>query len=228
LIGTLFLLVGVIGSLWLPNNFCRYFCPMGAFLALLSKISPTRIYRNETTCIDCKRCDRVCPAQIDISTQPNVKSAECLSCGDCVNICPVENTLVYKMRNTFPLRWIVYGIAALVIFFGTVFVAKQANLWQTNFANAGQVITDDSGVKNPYLIKGSMTLDSISQEFNVPVEAFLEKFNLPADLDSSQMLKNIAHPNNLEVEAFREFIIEYLQQQNPDLTFEQPATMEDH
>ncbi|MBD3305402.1 4Fe-4S binding protein, partial [candidate division KSB3 bacterium] len=26
LIGTLFLLVGMVGSLWLPNNFCRYFC----------------------------------------------------------------------------------------------------------------------------------------------------------------------------------------------------------
>ena len=32
LIGSLFLIAALVGSLWLPDNFCRYFCPMGAFL----------------------------------------------------------------------------------------------------------------------------------------------------------------------------------------------------
>ena len=48
LIGGLFLLAALIGSLWLPNNFCRYFCPMGAFLGILSKLSPTRIARSRS------------------------------------------------------------------------------------------------------------------------------------------------------------------------------------
>ena len=228
LIGSIFLLVGLIGSLWIPNNFCRYFCPMGAFLSIFSKFSPTKIYRNTSTCIDCKKCDRICPAQIEISTQPNVSSAQCLSCGDCVEACPVENTLKYNVRGKFPFRWFVYGAAALVLFFGTIVVSKSLDLWKTNFATAEEVVMDDSGIKNPYLIKGSMTLESVADEFEVPVEAFIEKFNLPADVNTGEMLKNIAQSNTLEVEDFRDFIVEYLQQEHPGLTFEQPASAESH
>jgi polyferredoxin len=215
-IGSIFLIVALIGSLWLPNNFCRYFCPMGAFLGILSKLSPTRIHRNETTCINCKKCDRVCPAQIAISTEPKVKSMECFACGDCVAACPVDNTLMYRIWGKRVLNWLVYGIATLVIFFGVVEIAKLAGIWKTSYSSATEVLTDDSGAKNPANIKGSMTLEMVSKEFNIPVEAIVQKFKLPENTKPGEMLKNIATANNLSTETFNEgvrtFVAEYLKQ----------------
>lgn len=183
LIGTIFLLVALIGSLWLPNNFCRYFCPMGAFLALVSKLSPTKIYRN----------------------------SECLSCGACVAVCPVENTLSYKVRNRFPLKRGVYGILTLALFFSPIMIAKQVGVWKTGYTSVAEVLTDVSGVKNPENIKGSLTLKAVSQEFDIPLEAFITHFNLPADVDPGEMIKNILHPLNLETEELRFFVAEYLE-----------------
>ncbi len=211
LIGSIFLLLALIGSLWLPNNFCRYFCPMGAILAILAKLSPTRIHRNATSCINCKRCDRVCPVQIEISTQPYVKTTECLSCGDCVAICPVENTLFYSIRGKTRIKSLVYGVATLGIFFGSVFVTQQLGIWKTSYSSASEALIDASGEKNPANIKGSLTLEVVSQEFNVPIDAFIRRFNLPADVNPAAMLKDIAHPLNLETEDFRLFIEEYLE-----------------
>ncbi|GAK54680.1 4Fe-4S ferredoxin iron-sulfur binding domain protein [Candidatus Moduliflexus flocculans] len=212
LIGSIFLLVALLGSLWLPNNFCRYFCPMGAFLGIFSKLSPTRITRNEKTCINCKKCDGVCPAQLDISTTPEVKSPECFSCGDCAAVCPVKNTLNVQIQRKMSLTWFAYGIATLVIFFGSVEVAKLAGIWKTSYASATEALTGDSGAKNPELIRGSMTLKVVAEEFGVPAEAFIKHFNLPEATTPEMMLKEIAAANNLGTETFvegvREFIME--------------------
>jgi NAD-dependent dihydropyrimidine dehydrogenase PreA subunit len=213
LIGTLFLIAALIGSLWLPNNFCRYFCPMGAFLGILSKLSPTRIGRNESTCINCKKCDRVCPAQIDISTQPAVRSPECLACGDCVAQCPVAETLEFKAAGRLTLHWLLYGILAAVLFFGPVWIAERFGYWKTGHTTAAEALTDQTGKKNPANIRGSMSLEVVSREFSVPVEAILTRFNLPADTKPGEMLKNLAAKNNLPTEGFvggvRKFIAEY-------------------
>ena len=212
LIGSIFLLVALIGSLWLPNNFCRYFCPMGAFLGIFSKLSPTRITRNEKTCINCKKCDRTCPAQIAISTTPAVKSPECFSCGDCVAACPVKNTLGVQVQRKLPFNWFAYGVAALVLFFGGVEVAKLAGIWKTGYSSATEALTGDSGAKNPELIRGSMTLQVVAEEFGIPAEAFIKHFNLPEATNPEMMLKDIAATNSLATETFvegvREFIME--------------------
>ena len=213
LIGSLFLIAALVGSLWLPDNFCRYFCPMGAFLGILSKLSPTRIARNEETCTNCKKCDRVCPAQIAISTQPRVSSPECLACGDCVASCPVEQTLEFRASRKIRLPWLAYGVLTLVIFFGPVWIAEQLGYWKTNYTSAAEALTDASGQKNPANIRGSMTLEMVSKEFNVPIEAILKKFNLPENTKSGEMLKGIASANKLETEKFvggvRAFVKEY-------------------
>ena len=216
LIGAIFLLIALLGSFWLPNNFCRYFCPMGAVLGIFAKISPTRIARNASTCINCKKCDQVCPAQLQISTQPRVTSAECLTCGDCVAACPVPNTLNVRIGGKKALHWGVYGLGALLLFFTPVGIAKQAGWWKTNFGSAQEVLIDNAGALNPDNIKGSMTLESVLTEFKMPKEVFLEKFQLPAETVAIEMLKNIAQANGLEVEDFRAFIKAYLQEKHPE------------
>jgi NAD-dependent dihydropyrimidine dehydrogenase PreA subunit len=92
-IGFGILLLALVGSFAYDRAFCKYLCPMGASLGLLSKISAFRIQRDADTCIDCGACDRTCPMNITVSKETAVTSAECISCNECVNSCPVSGAL---------------------------------------------------------------------------------------------------------------------------------------
>ena len=52
----------VILSVFVQNFWCRYLCPYGALLGLVSLASPMRIRRNPETCIDCAKCAKACPS----------------------------------------------------------------------------------------------------------------------------------------------------------------------
>jgi polyferredoxin len=56
------LAVLVVSSLLVQNFWCRYLCPYGALLGLTSILSPLRIRRSESTCIDCAKCAKACPS----------------------------------------------------------------------------------------------------------------------------------------------------------------------
>lgn len=217
LVGFIFLLVALVGSIWIPNNFCRYFCPMGAFLSILAKFSPTRLHRRES-CISCKMCNRKCPAQIELCQGPQVRSTQCLSCGDCLVGCPGENCLEYRVAGKFRLNWIVYGVLAILLFFAPVLIAKQVNAWKTGAI--AERLVDSAGVKNPYNITGSMTVATIAEEFEIPPAAFQERFQLPDDFDPQQSLKDLMASTGIRPRDVRDFVAEYLQQQNPGLTFD--------
>ncbi len=92
-IGLIVLVVSLGASMFYDRFFCKYLCPMGALLGLISRISWFRIRRVEDTCTNCKLCDRACPVNIDVSTNDTVRSAECIACNECVNACPVSETL---------------------------------------------------------------------------------------------------------------------------------------
>ena len=92
-VGFAVLAISLVGSLVYDRFFCKYACPMGAFLGLISRLSVFKIRRDAETCIDCKLCDRACPVNITVSEVETVKSAECIDCGECVSACPVKDTL---------------------------------------------------------------------------------------------------------------------------------------
>ena len=51
-----------IMSMLVQNFWCRYLCPYGALLGLVSMASPLRIRRTADACIDCAKCAKVCPS----------------------------------------------------------------------------------------------------------------------------------------------------------------------
>ena len=59
--GTVILGLTLIGAVFFDRVFCKYLCPMGAFLALLSPLSWMKIRRNPHTCIGCRMCVMACP-----------------------------------------------------------------------------------------------------------------------------------------------------------------------
>lgn len=86
---TLFVLTG---SFFVDRFWCRFLCPLGAIVSLLQPIAVLKIRRHESTCIDCGKCNRVCPVKLPVATR-STPGSTCTSCLDCVSICPVRDTL---------------------------------------------------------------------------------------------------------------------------------------
>lgn len=87
-------------SVFIRNFWCRYLCPYGALLGLISFLSPLKIKRNTTSCIDCGLCAKACPSFIKVDKVISVRSDECSMCLNCVDVCPVANTLEVKTKLT--------------------------------------------------------------------------------------------------------------------------------
>ena len=93
-LGTLFvqklfiLLAAVALSILFYRPFCKWICPLGAFYALLNKISLLEIKMDEKKCVSCGKCAASCKMDVDVRKTPN--HAECIRCGKCITACPAE------------------------------------------------------------------------------------------------------------------------------------------
>jgi polyferredoxin len=92
-----FIILGVMiaMSLFVERPFCKYACPYGAVLGIFNLFRIFGIKRNTQTCIDCRKCDRICPMNISVSNTGTVRNHQCISCLQCTSehSCPVPNTL---------------------------------------------------------------------------------------------------------------------------------------
>jgi polyferredoxin len=83
------LFFGLIALNLLAHRFwCRYLCPLGALLGLLSKVSIFRPVIG-TACTQCTRCAVVCkPGAVDTDPQDfHIMPSECTVCLDCMANC---------------------------------------------------------------------------------------------------------------------------------------------
>ncbi|KPJ59759.1 MAG: hypothetical protein AMJ46_09695 [Latescibacteria bacterium DG_63] len=88
LLGTLFL--GLLAlNLVRPRFWCRFVCPLGALLAVLSKASILRL-RLKENCDACGNCVRACPTGASPALGDGWRKADCIFCWNCVEACPIE------------------------------------------------------------------------------------------------------------------------------------------
>jgi polyferredoxin len=82
-------------SLFVERPWCKYLCPYGALLGLFNLIRIFPIRRNAKSCVQCKKCDKACPMQIEISRHGAVRNPQCISCHQCASgsACPVQDTV---------------------------------------------------------------------------------------------------------------------------------------
>ncbi len=86
-IGIILLILIVVGMSIEERFFCQFFCPMGAFFALLPVIPFSQPKKQKEMCIKgCSLCQRRCPAHIDTEDKKNYY--ECINCYKCVSGCP--------------------------------------------------------------------------------------------------------------------------------------------
>jgi polyferredoxin len=127
----------VVLSLPLRNPFCRFLCPYGALVGLVSMLSPVKVTREKKNCVDCGVCTQVCPSYIPVLEKERVMSAECIGCWRCVSHCRAEGALEMKLTGQ---RVIVNGLlfALLVVglFWGGTMLGKVSGHWQTGITLA--------------------------------------------------------------------------------------------
>ncbi|MEZ4396492.1 MAG: 4Fe-4S binding protein [Candidatus Krumholzibacteriia bacterium] len=123
------LLLLALGSVFVNGLWCRYLCPYGALLGLVSWASPLRIRRNADACTDCGLCDRVCMARLPISSKARIISPECTGCLDCVASCPTTNALglAGTRKGLGPGRM---AAAVVLLFLAGVAAARITGNWQ--------------------------------------------------------------------------------------------------
>ncbi|MBQ8507772.1 MAG: 4Fe-4S binding protein [Clostridia bacterium] len=80
------LIATIVLSILIYRPFCKYVCPLGAFYALLNRISLTRMELDRESCISCGKCVRACPMQVQVLK--DINSSECIRCGKCAQECP--------------------------------------------------------------------------------------------------------------------------------------------
>jgi polyferredoxin len=121
----------IVLSVFIKNFLCRYLCPYGALLGLTSLLSPLKVTRSASTCIDCALCTKACPMDITVHTAGRVWSDECTSCMACVQACPVRDTLEVRLRRQgrrIPV-WVA-GSLAVAVFVAVTGGAMLAGRWQ--------------------------------------------------------------------------------------------------
>lgn len=87
----------VIISFFQKNFWCRFLCPYGALLGILASAGPFQVKRDNTTCIDCRKCDKICPSAIRVSSKNIVRTPECIGCLECLAVCPQKECLTLAM-----------------------------------------------------------------------------------------------------------------------------------
>ncbi|MEO8368940.1 MAG: 4Fe-4S binding protein [Candidatus Solibacter sp.] len=132
LAGGIVVAVLVVASVFVQNFWCRYLCPYGAMMGLVSLASPLRIRRDTSLCIDCGKCSKACPSSLAVDKLITIQSAECIGCMECVADCPAAGALFMAAprRRRVPAWAMGAGIA--VLFLGICGLARWQGYWHTN------------------------------------------------------------------------------------------------
>lgn len=82
--------VVLMGALLIFRFWCRYFCPVGAILALVSRVSLLKL-RAKEACPECRICVDVCPVGAIVpegKERVRIDAGECIQCNECIVACP--------------------------------------------------------------------------------------------------------------------------------------------
>jgi ferredoxin-type protein NapH len=85
--------LGLSGVLYRP--ICRGICPFGLLFSLPAHFSRFGLRRTDA-CINCRKCEKACPAHV---AGRDASKRECYLCARCTGACPVRGALSYENRH---------------------------------------------------------------------------------------------------------------------------------
>lgn len=129
---TLMVLAGLaVFGVLLRSAWCRYLCPYGALLGLLSWASPLRIHRDTDACVQCGRCSASCPGGIPVHLRGDVRSPECVGCMRCQSVCPVPECVTLRVGGRSVPFWSI-GLGCVFLLLAVWLLADSLGLWHQN------------------------------------------------------------------------------------------------
>ncbi len=126
--------LGVLSLLY-KNFWCRYLCPYGALLGLLSCAGPVKIKRDEEKCLHCGACTKSCPSLIDVERKDAINSPECFSCMTCMSSCPSKDAInitlkVGKTRRAF--KPYLHPLLLVIVLYLVIGIGMATGNWQSH------------------------------------------------------------------------------------------------
>ena len=208
--GAALLTVSLIGSLFVDRLWCRYLCPFGAFLAVVSKVGVARVVRSDDRCLHCGLCDRVCPVDLPVAASEQVTTGECITCGECVNACPAPGALEVRARGSV-ISPLALGLGAMVIFFGVIGATQITGHWRS-LPTSMAALAEHGGSLSAENIRGFMSLQEIGESYGVTAEEIVTELGLPEDTPLDRPVNAIMHAQDREVDEIREVVARWLQE----------------
>ena len=111
----LILLALLVANLFYTRFWCRFLCPLGALLGLVSRFSILRLRTDDSRCTQCDKCMSLCQggslsanSRQSFSTNSGPRSredhvkwrkTECLLCLNCLSVCP-EDVMGFEFSGT--------------------------------------------------------------------------------------------------------------------------------
>ncbi|HOS29320.1 MAG TPA: 4Fe-4S binding protein [Treponemataceae bacterium] len=166
----LILALTLILSLFIDRPWCRWFCPLGAVLSVIGKISIFKIKKPSSKCINCGSCHKACPVGLHPEEKESVTDIRCIRCGLCTPSCPPK---VRTNKTNFIISF-VSALFLLVVFFTVpIFTQKSSG------TQAGGEITMNT------------TIQAASENLGISEKEILIKLGLPPTYETDTKLIDI-------------------------------------
>ena len=98
-------ILGVALYPYLGNRlWCRFFCPLRAWMGILARWFSKISIRSTDRCIGCGECTRYCQMGIDVQRfaqkqeRMDNRNSACIQCGVCIEVCPMDVLAIDRNR----------------------------------------------------------------------------------------------------------------------------------
>ena len=89
----------IIVALFTGRGFCTDICPIGTALGCFSNYTLYHIEIDPDRCINCMKCEDICPSQCIKVVSRHVDNSRCVRCFDCGHVCPNDAIRLQINRN---------------------------------------------------------------------------------------------------------------------------------
>lgn len=96
-VGGLFI-AAILANFAIPRFYCRFLCPLGALLGVLSRYSVWRIAKTAPQCGGCTLCEAACEGACDPAGK--IRISECVMCFNCLDDKCSKKFLAYRTRES--------------------------------------------------------------------------------------------------------------------------------